>query len=47
MFDAYGVMVFAIRGDRIDGITGFPRQPALFTRLGLPTRLAATADRDG
>ncbi len=39
-FDAYGVMVFAIRGDRIDGITGFPRQPELFTRLGLPTRLA-------
>ena len=47
VFDAYGVMVFAIRGDRIDGITGFPRHPALFTRLGLPTRLAATpAGRD-
>ncbi len=46
VFDAYGVMVFAIRGDRIDGITGFARQPALFTRLGLPPRLAAT-DRKG
>lgn len=47
VFEAYGVMVFAIRGDRIDGITGFARQPALFTRLGLPIRLAASADREG
>ncbi len=38
-FGAYGVMVFAIDGDRISGITGFPRQPDLFTRLGLPTEL--------
>lgn len=38
-FDAYGVMVFAIEGDRIHGITGFPRQPDLFERAGLPTRL--------
>ncbi len=37
---AYGVMVFAIEGERIAGITGFPRQPDLFTRLGLPTGLA-------
>jgi hypothetical protein len=36
-------MVFAIDGDRIDGITGFSRQPALFRRLGLPTELAATS----
>jgi RNA polymerase sigma-70 factor (ECF subfamily) len=43
VFDAYGVMVFAIRGDRIDGITGFARRPALFTRLGLPTRLSRDA----
>jgi len=35
VFNAYGVMVFAIRGERIDGITGFARQPALFTRLGM------------
>jgi RNA polymerase sigma-70 factor (ECF subfamily) len=34
--DAYGVMVFAIDGERIAGITGFPRQPELFARLGLP-----------
>jgi RNA polymerase sigma-70 factor (ECF subfamily) len=33
--DAYGVMVFAIQGDRIAGITGFPRDPTLFTRFGL------------
>jgi RNA polymerase sigma-70 factor (ECF subfamily) len=46
-FDAYGVMVFAIRGARIDGITGFARQPELFTRLGLPTRLPTTTNREG
>lgn len=46
VFDAYGVMVFALRGDRIDGITGFARQPALFTRLGLPTQPATTANRE-
>lgn len=34
--EAYGVMVFAIDGDRIAGITGFPRQPDAFSRLGLP-----------
>jgi len=38
---AYGLMVFAVQGDRISGITGFPRQPDLFTRLGLPTELGA------
>jgi RNA polymerase sigma-70 factor (ECF subfamily) len=47
VLDAYGVMVFAIRGERIDGITGFARQPELFTRLGLPTRLATTTTRKG
>ena len=35
--DAYGVMVFSLRGDRISAITGFPRRPDLFVRLGLPT----------
>ena len=35
----YGVMVFAIQGERIAGITGFPRRPDLFARLGLPTEL--------
>jgi RNA polymerase sigma-70 factor (ECF subfamily) len=39
--DAYGVMVFALEGDRITGITGFPRQPELFIQLGLATELAA------
>ncbi len=34
--DAYGVMVFAIDGEQISGITGFPRQIELFTRLRLP-----------
>lgn len=33
---AYGVMVLALSGPRIAGITGFPRRPELFTRLGLP-----------
>ena len=37
--DAYGLMVFAIDGDTIAGITGFPRRPDLFARLGLPVRL--------
>jgi RNA polymerase sigma-70 factor (ECF subfamily) len=35
-FDAYGLMVFAVDGERIVGITGFPRRPELFARLGLP-----------
>lgn len=39
VFEAYGVMVFAIHGDHIDGITGFARRPELFTRLGLAVRL--------
>ncbi len=33
---AYGVMVLALDGERIAGITGFPRRPEVFTRLGLP-----------
>jgi RNA polymerase sigma-70 factor (ECF subfamily) len=37
--DAYGLMVFAIRGQRIAGITGFPRQPELFDQFGLPLTL--------
>jgi RNA polymerase sigma-70 factor, ECF subfamily len=43
VLEAYGVMVFALRGDRIDGITGFPRDPALFKRFGLSAKLAATS----
>jgi RNA polymerase sigma-70 factor, ECF subfamily len=36
--EAYGVMIFALRGERIAGITGFPRDIELFTQLGLPAR---------
>jgi RNA polymerase sigma-70 factor, ECF subfamily len=36
--EAYGVMVFALRGDRIAGITGFPHDLEVFTQLGLPAR---------
>jgi RNA polymerase sigma-70 factor, ECF subfamily len=39
-YEAYGLMVFAIDGDTIAGITGFPRRPELFARLGLPTQLS-------
>ena len=34
--DAYGVMVFALRGERIAGITGFPHDLETFAALGLP-----------
>jgi len=40
-FEAYGVMVFAIRGDRIAEITGFARQPSL-----VPRRPSDPARRD-
>jgi RNA polymerase sigma-70 factor, ECF subfamily len=39
-FDAYGLMVFAVEGERIASITGFPRRPDLFERLGLPVVLS-------
>lgn len=39
--EAYGVMVFAIDGTRIAGITGFAQRPDLFRRLGLPVALRA------
>jgi hypothetical protein len=32
-------MVFAVEGETIVGITGFPDRPELFARLGLPVRL--------
>jgi RNA polymerase sigma-70 factor, ECF subfamily len=41
--EAYGVMVFAIRDDRIAGVTGFPHDLEVFTQLGLPLKLAAEA----
>jgi hypothetical protein len=37
--DAYGVMVFAVDGEAIAGITGFPR-PELFERLALPLSIS-------
>jgi RNA polymerase sigma-70 factor, ECF subfamily len=39
-FDAYGIMVFAISGDRIAGITGFAGDPELFPVFDLPLKLA-------
>jgi RNA polymerase sigma-70 factor (ECF subfamily) len=38
--DAYGVMIFAVQGDRIASITGFPRDASLFGRFGLDTTLS-------
>jgi RNA polymerase sigma-70 factor (ECF subfamily) len=35
-FRAYGIMVFALHGDRIDGITGFAEYPELFPLFDLP-----------
>jgi RNA polymerase sigma-70 factor, ECF subfamily len=37
---AYGIMVFAVEGDRIAGITGFAGYPELFPRFELPSELA-------
>jgi hypothetical protein len=34
-------MVFSIEGERIAAITGFPRRPDIFARLGLPARLVS------
>jgi RNA polymerase sigma-70 factor (ECF subfamily) len=36
---AYGIMVFAVEGDRIAGITGFAGYPELFPRFELPREL--------
>lgn len=37
---AYGIMVFAVDGDRIAGITGFAGYPELFPVFELPTELS-------
>ena len=39
VFRAYGVMVFALDGDTITGITGFADFPTLVPRFGLPAKL--------
>ena len=38
-FRAYGLMVFALRGDRIAGITGFAGYPELLPLFGLPAAI--------
>ena len=38
-FRPYGLMVFALEGDRIAGVTGFAGDPDLFPLAGLPTEL--------
>ena len=40
-FRAYGMMVFALEGDRIAGITGFADYPELFPFFGLPVELSS------
>jgi RNA polymerase sigma-70 factor, ECF subfamily len=42
-FRAYGIMVFAVGGDRIAGITGFAGNPELFPVFELPDQLAPSA----
>jgi RNA polymerase sigma-70 factor, ECF subfamily len=39
-FRGYGMLVFAIQGDRIAGITGFADYPELFPRFGLPDEVS-------
>jgi RNA polymerase sigma-70 factor, ECF subfamily len=39
-YRAYGLMVFAVNGDRIAGITGFAGYPELFPAFGLPVELS-------
>jgi RNA polymerase sigma-70 factor (TIGR02960 family) len=39
-FRAYGIMVFAVDGEQIAGITGFAGYPELFPLFGLPAELS-------
>jgi RNA polymerase sigma-70 factor, ECF subfamily len=39
-FHAYGIMVFAVDGEQIAGITGFAGYPELFPLFGLPTEVS-------
>ena len=38
-FRSYGIMVFALDGDRVAGITGFAGYPELFPVFELPSEL--------
>jgi RNA polymerase sigma-70 factor (ECF subfamily) len=38
-YEAYGLMVFALEGERIAGITGFATLPAFAAAFGLPETL--------
>jgi RNA polymerase sigma-70 factor (ECF subfamily) len=40
-YSGYGFMIFAIEGEKITGITGFPYRRWLFDRLGLPHEVAS------
>jgi hypothetical protein len=42
--EAYGVMVLALRGEEIAGITGFPHDLEVFLQLGLPASYAEPPD---
>jgi hypothetical protein len=39
-FRAYGIMVFAVEGEQIAGITGFADYPELFPLFGLSAELS-------
>ena len=39
-FRSYGIMVFALDGDRVAGITGFAGYPELFPVFELPSELS-------
>jgi len=41
VFEGYGVMVFALDGEAITGITGFAGMGGLLTAFGLPSELEA------
>ena len=43
VYEAYGVMVFALEGEAVASITGFAGYPDLFPELGLPLSLAPSA----
>jgi RNA polymerase sigma-70 factor (ECF subfamily) len=43
VFQAYGVMVFALEGEAVASITGFAGYPELFPELGLPLALDGRA----